>query len=206
MERLIRFLSDELKKPLPGPAAHNMMAPAAQRPPVTGMSFRRSAVTILLYKQKEQIHTVFIKRVEYEGIHSGQISFPGGMEEDFDISLAATALRETEEEIGVPSGSISIIGSLTPLHINVSNTEVHPFIAVANFSPGFTPDPSEVQYVIEVPLTELTSTVCRKREIISAGGFSIDAPYYELHDGNHIWGATAMILSEFLEITGKRPR
>ena len=99
MEKWVKFLSDELKKPLPGSAAQNMMAPAVHRPPVTGMPFRRGAVTILLYKRNKDIRIVFIKRVEYDGIHSGQISFPGGMEEPGDISLSDTALRETEEEI-----------------------------------------------------------------------------------------------------------
>lgn len=203
MKKWVQFLSDELRKPLPGHAAHNLMAPAVQRPLVTGMPFRRGAVTILLYKSNEDIRIVFIKRVEYDGIHSGQISFPGGMEEPGDISLAATALRETEEEIGVPSGSMSVIGNLTPLHITVSNVEVHPFIIVADHSPRFRPDMSEVQYVIEASLSSLMDPRCRKREIISAGGFDIDAPYFDLN-GHHIWGATAMILSEFLEILGRR--
>ncbi len=199
MEKWILLLADELRKPLPGPSAQLLMAPSVHRPPVADTPLRKGAVTLLLYKQKGQICTVFIRRVEYEGVHSGQVSFPGGMEEPDDASIIQTALRETNEEIGIPAEDLIIIGQLTPLLITVSNVEVSPVVAAIKKQPQFVHDPLEVEYVIEAPLSDLMNPINIKREIITASGFDIDAPYYDI-SGHHIWGATAMILSEFLEV------
>jgi len=160
---------------------------------------KKSGVLLLLYPCKEFIYTVFIKRTEYEGIHSGQISFPGGMFEKGDDSLAHTALRETMEETGMLFDEAIIIGKLTPLHIPVSNTEVFPYVAISDKRPAFAHDPAEVQYLIETRIDELLNPVNHKIKTMSIAGNEFEVPYFDIQN-NHIWGATAMILSEFLEV------
>ncbi|MBN2482442.1 MAG: CoA pyrophosphatase [Bacteroidales bacterium] len=147
----------------------------------------------------QEVHTVFIRRTEYDGVHSGQISFPGGMHEPCDDSLISTALRETEEEIGISRDSITVIGTLTDLHVPVSNVDILPVVAVVAGQPLFIPDTDEVAFIIEARLTDLNNPSNKKRKMIHIGDFEIEAPYYDIN-GNHVWGATAMMLSEFLEI------
>lgn len=154
---------------------------------------------ILLYPHGSSWHTVFIKRAEYDGIHSGQISFPGGIYEDRDLTLANTALRETQEETGLPLSAVTVIGQLTPLHIPVSNVSVHPFVGKMEYRPAFRHDPTEVQYLIEESLDSLMKEENHKANWMEVQGRNIWVPYFDIQD-NRIWGATAMILSEFLEV------
>jgi len=121
------------------------------------------------------------------------------MYEDTDLTLADTALRETMEETGIPVHEIKIIGHLTPLNIPVSNTDVFPYVGVSQNKPIFKHDPSEVEYLIEAGIDELLDPANQKHEILSIAGNDIEVPYFDIQN-NHIWGATAMILSEFLEI------
>ena len=195
----IAQLKDVFLKPLPGKDAQYRMSPPGRRQAVTEKPFRRSGVLLLLYPYHDLISIVFIKRAEYNGIHSGQVSFPGGMFEEKDVTLEQTAVRETMEETGVKAGEINIIGKLTPLYIEVSNTEVFPFVAVCQQRPDFMHDPAEVQYVIEAPLRELLMPENCRTKLMEIGGKRIPVPYYDIQH-HHIWGATAMILSEFLEM------
>ncbi len=110
---------------------------------------------------------VFIKRNEYDGPHSAQVSFPGGAWENRDRTLQHTAIRETREELGI-SGELEILGSLTDLHIPVSNFLVTPFVGWMAETPLFKPDPTEVQYVIEVPLQSLLSSSNMEMEFSGA--------------------------------------
>ena len=139
-------------------------------------------------------------RPTYEGIHSGQISLPGGKYELTDSDLSVTALREAQEEIGVDSKKVRLIGRLSELYIPPSNYIVQPFVGVLETEPAFTPDPKEVERIIEIRLEDLLDEKNkRKKRILLRTGTSILAPCYII-DGNTIWGATAMILSEFREI------
>ena len=158
----------------------------------------RAAVLFLLYPVNELIHTVFIKRNEYDGPHSAQVSLPGGAWENRDGSLENTALRETREELGIKE-DIEILGSLTKLHIPVSNFLVSPFVGYMDHSPVFRPDKSEVQYIIQTPLSELLDSRNIDSEIVSRNGQSMQVPFYGI-GAEKIWGATAMILSEFLQL------
>jgi 8-oxo-dGTP pyrophosphatase MutT (NUDIX family) len=202
MNNLISRLEEEFSKPLPGAEAQHRMSPSVRRQAQHQESFKQGGVLILLYPYRDCIHTVLIKRAEYDGVHSGQVSFPGGMHEKGDRSLAYTALRETMEETGMTPETASIIGQLTPLHIPVSNILVFPFVAFSHTRPDFLHDPSEVQYLIETPVDELLNPLNCKTKIMQILGEPIDVPYYDIQD-NHIWGATAMIISEFLEIIRK---
>jgi 8-oxo-dGTP pyrophosphatase MutT (NUDIX family) len=204
MENWKQRLEQELKKPLPGIEVQLRMAPAMRRSQTDDLPLRDGGVMIVVYPHGGLLHTVFIKRTEYDGVHSGQISFPGGIYEAEDGSLENTALRETMEETGTPVTIISVIGKLTPLHIPVSNINVHVFVGAALDRPVFRHDPTEVQYLIEASLHELMNTANRKTRTMSIFGKDVLVPYFDIQ-GNQVWGATAMILSEFLEII-KRSR
>lgn len=205
MDNLKNFLEEELKKVLPGTEAHLRMAPGMQRPVPGNLPLRNGGVLILIYPHEDQLYTVFIKRTEYDGVHSGQVSFPGGIYEEADGSLMNTALREAMEETGLVPAHVKILGALTPLHIPVSNINVQAFVGITDARPVFTHDPVEVQYLIEESLDELMNSQSRKIKNMSIFGRDVAVPYFDVK-GNHIWGATAMILNEFVEIVGKARR
>lgn len=200
-DKWIYNLTRLLKKPLPGANAQLKMAPSARYVTTDNRNQTKSAVLVVLYPYRNQIITVFIKRTEYEGVHSGQVSLPGGMFKKTDMLLRNTAIRETHEEIGIPGKEIQIIGRLTSLHIPVSNTIVYPFVGVCMNKPLLIPDPLEVKYIIECPVDELIHPANRKQKMMTIDNRDIEIPYFDIM-GDQIWGATAMIISEFLEITG----
>jgi hypothetical protein len=149
-----------------------------------------------------EIKTVLILRPDNEGgTHAGQIAFPGGRIDDADKDLAETALRETEEEIGVNRNSVSILGALTPLYIPVSNYMVHPYIGAVSSMPQFNLNPLEVKGLIEVSINDLVSEGNKKsvEKYLKVKGSAMQVPCYDIN-GQIIWGATAMIISEFVEI------
>jgi 8-oxo-dGTP pyrophosphatase MutT (NUDIX family) len=195
----VTILTEEFKKPLPGVEAQLKMSPLMKQSAASDLPLKKSAVLLLLYPHEETIYTLFIKRTLYNGIHSGQISLPGGMFEKTDGALSNTALREAKEETGMPVKEAKIIGKLTCLHISVSNISVFPFVAVCNKRPDFIPDSIEVQYIIETRLDELFNPLNHKNMIMQIAGSDITVPCFDIQ-GNSIWGATAMIVSEFLEV------
>jgi len=192
-------LTEELSRPLPGIEVQYRMSPRMRRPVAANRPLKKSAVLLLLYPHREIICTVFIKRTEYEGAHSGQVSLPGGMFKADDENLSNTAMREAREETGMSIEAVKVIGSLSFLHIPVSNVNVFPFVAVTDKRPDFKPDPFEVQYLIEVSLNELSDPLNSKAKVLRIAKSDIEVPYYDVQ-GNHIWGATAMMVSEFLDI------
>ncbi len=193
------ILEELLRGPLPGEQAQQKMAPEMRTAYKHDDNCRSAAVLILLYPEAESVHTLFMKRNEYDGPHSGQISFPGGMYEEKDIDLRETAIRETIEETGVPSEVIKVVGKLTPLFIPVSNFCVFPYIAWVSERPIFNPDSTEVQYLLTPSLDELTDPGNRYKGNLHRHGYDILTPYIKL-DEDIIWGATAMILSEFMAL------
>lgn len=160
-----------------------------------------AAVLVLMYPAKEGIGVALIKRNEYDGHHSAQVSFPGGAWEDGDSDLLGTAIRETREELGI-TGNLEILGSLSQLHIPVSNYLVNPFVAWMEEPPVFHPDPSEVHYVIEASLDELLDPAFRGTELLHQEGVAMKVPFYRV-GGDKVWGATAMMLSEFLQLASR---
>jgi 8-oxo-dGTP pyrophosphatase MutT (NUDIX family) len=189
------YIAEKLKI-LPGIEAQKLMKPHVRTLQPAPSSAKKAAVLIVLYYKQNQLSTVFIQRPEYNGAHSGQISLPGGMHECSDSNMLATAIREANEEIGVNPHHINILGALTPLYIEVSNTNVHPFVAFSEKIIDFRIDTKEVVHIIETPVSYFSNPENRHVGNIKVRDKDIEAPWYDIQ-GKQIWGATAMIMAEF---------
>ena len=160
---------------------------------------RIGSVLILLYERDNEIKTVLIQRTEYKGVHSKQISLPGGKQEHGE-SIQQAALREAEEEVGVNSKDITLIGELTQLYIPPSNFLVFPFIGCIDYAPSFLIQPDEVEELIEVSLDELNNPeIIHEKSLRLSSGTVVMTPFFEIQERT-VWGATAMMLSEFLQV------
>lgn len=197
---MLKLLKENLKHPLPGRDAQFMMTPKThhmeQRFSFDEDSARKAAVLIMLYLKNDKIKTVLIKRTEYNGVHSSQISFPGGKYEKHDPSLYYTALREAQEEIGINITDIEKIGNISDLYIPPSNFLVTPFLAYTDKQLSFTKDPMEVESILEFELSQLIDDKFVEEKLVySAGEINIVAPCFNINN-SIIWGATAMMISE----------
>jgi 8-oxo-dGTP pyrophosphatase MutT (NUDIX family) len=203
MQRFAELIKIELEKGLPGKEVQWQMASSDRMkkkfPLSPGDDAQVAAVLILLYPYKESVFTVFMQRHAYKGVHGGQISFPGGKKEKADHNIIQTAIREAHEETGVDPSKIDIIGSLTPLFIPVSNIIVTPVLGWINSKPVFNHQVEEVVFLFEADLKTLINPVTIKTKPLHIGGELIEVKYFD-YDGYVIWGATAMILNEFLTI------
>ncbi len=202
MEHIATLLIPELSKSLPGTEAQNRMAPSPRRGSHFSAQMKKAAVLIMMFPSHDGITIAFIRRAEYDGVHSGQISFPGGMYELRDKDLAETARRETSEETGIDPGEIRMLGKLSPLAVPVSNFMVYPYTGYLDNTPVFRPDPVEVNAMITIPLKVLLNPGIIQKEKWNLLNESVLVPFYRV-ENNRIWGATAMILSEFLEVISR---
>ncbi len=201
-ELFISKLENRLLNPLPGPEVQYKMAPPDRD--LRHLKFlenpsQQAAVLIILFQNDHRISTVFIKRTIDPGPHSGQISFPGGKSDSSDPSLIYTALRESHEEIGIDHKKVRLLGKLTPLLIPVSNFEVHPFVGYIDAGIQFRIQPEEVQFLISVPVEKLMEAETFSSMIVTIQNKDVRVPCFKVQ-GYNIWGATAMILREFLEV------
>ena len=158
-----------------------------------------SAVLIPIYCKQREYHILFTKRTETVKDHKGQISFPGGAYEEQDKTLANTALRESSEEIGLAAEAVELLGELDDFATTTSGYIISPFVAAIRWPYPFKPDPIEVGKIIEAPLSALLNRDCRRQETDTLDGEVIDTYSYD-YQGNIIWGATARILDQFLDI------
>jgi 8-oxo-dGTP pyrophosphatase MutT (NUDIX family) len=158
-----------------------------------------AAVLVALYVQDDQLSAVFTKRRDDLRRHAGEISFPGGRRDADDRDLAATALREAEEEIGLPREAVEIVGALQPTPTIATDYAVYPFVGLIEPGRGWTLSPREVEQVLELPLSALRAGYGRRRLV--RRGLSIRTDTYVV--GEHlIWGATARILSDLFDRIG----
>lgn len=201
-------LREKMRLPLPGKAAQFKMAHVARQAeyPVPPHARKAGVLAMFYPNAREEWQLALIERVSRsaEDRHGGQISFPGGGFEEKDGTLLRTALRETREEIGVDTSQVEVLGPLTELYIPVSNYVVYPFAGILPFTPSFSPQWDEVASVVETPLEILLDPKTRQMtEVrISSNILLKDVPFFNVK-GKVIWGATAMMLSELLELLGE---
>ncbi len=195
-------IGERLSQPLPGAIAHERMSSEVRKK--AGLAIRSdarsSAVLLLLSPDQKSFSFPLILRPEYDGVHSGQVALPGGKVEEQDISLVHTALREVKEEIGVLLDQSTVLGTLSTLYIPPSNMLVTPVVAFSERKQHYLPDAREVVQVFDVPLVLIQDESNIGLQVIPTGpGLEVKTPTYDIF-GQTVWGATAMILSEFLYI------
>lgn len=182
---------------LPGAEAHAVMLPGGRELLTSAdvTKYYRSAVLMLLYPENDTLHFCLTKRNERLKHHPGQISFPGGRCENYETNAWETALRETEEEIGVVAKSIEYIGKLSDVYVTVSRFNIHPYVGFVSERPLFKVNDHEVDAVITLPLPELFGSENHTSHTFLTSMGEIAAPCYCIQD-HYIWGATSMMLAE----------
>jgi len=161
--------------------------------------FVSAAVLLLLLDRPGGVQVLFAKRSEQVANHKGQISFPGGIAEDRDPSLLHTALREAQEEIGLPVDSVEMLGSLDDMVTVVTRFVITPFVGLVGSPLTYKPDGREIERVIEVPLQTLLDPANFRTELWVRDGAHQPMYFYD-YRGEIIWGATAGILKQFLDL------
>lgn len=200
-QSVLDYLEDQLKNDLPGQYYQNLMSPILdnEKYRIVPQDHKIACVLALIHTKEDGEHylTYILRASSHpKDKHAGQVGFPGGKFENDDKSLMACAIREVEEELGIPSSEIDIIGELTSLYVFASNFLVYPFIGVLNETPKYVRQISEVDDVIEIPLMGLLDVKIKiQKSIQLAEGSTLLAPGYDL-EGKFLWGATAMISSE----------
>lgn len=204
-DKISSFIRQRISEGLPGKTAHYEMSHKLRTyTPPTPTSAMESSVCILLFPNESGSFSFTLMERTSHNIndkHKGQISLPGGKKEQEDEDASQTALRELQEEVGVNMADVQLIGQLTELYIPVSNFVVYPFIGITPIKPTYKRQESEVQEIFEVDVKELfkAENLKTKHIKISENITLKDVPYYDLEQ-RVVWGATAMILSEFKSI------
>jgi len=162
---------------------------------------KRAGVLALFYPDsKNETRLILILRKTYKGVHSAQVGFPGGKVEIEDVDLRQTALRETEEEIGVPTEAISVKKAMSPLYIPPSNFTVFPFVGITEKTPRFIKEEAEVEDILEVKLIDfLNENNSIETGVMTSLNKELVVPAFRLN-GHNVWGATAMMLSELKDL------
>ena len=196
---LIERLTSLLSKEPPGYKAQSLLALGDRIPPdsdeLERLNARKAGVMVLLFLEHASWHTALIKRPSYPGVHSDQIAFPGGKHEPHDRDLLDTAIRETEEEVGLAPEQITHLGPLSPLYIPPSNFIVHPYVGLIRGARKWRPQVEEVAEVIEMPLEVIVGEHRVGHFPVETRYGKMKVPAYEF-EGHVIWGATGMMLAE----------
>lgn len=205
-ETFLKSISKIKNLNLPGESSQFKMSPPFRRQLMDEnrekMKHTKKAGVLALFYPDQNIDTklILILRKTYKGVHSAQVGFPGGKLEDNDPDLAFTALRETEEEVGVIKDTVEIITPLTQLYIPPSNFTVAPFLGITHQTPRFVKQEDEVEDLIEVKLLDfLDDSNTRQVKVMTSYDVELEVPAFDLN-GHIIWGATAMMMSELKDL------
>lgn len=204
-QSFISHLEIALKQSLPGKPAQALLKPYLKinkniDAPLPLVTPKKGAVMALIYPKYDVPHILFIERPVYDGVHSGQIAFPGGKIEKEDATVVAAALRETFEEVGILQKDIKVLGALSEVYVFASNFMVFPFVGVIDNLSTLKLQETEVAGILEIPLSIFfEDNIIKEKPIKNAFGFTLMAPYYDL-SGKTLWGATAMMVSELCTI------
>lgn len=205
-EIFFKWLQENLSDSLTGLDSQRELAPKFKgkdfRSFTPSSNYRNSAVMLICTESKGKTNIVFTLRSSKLNSHQSQISFPGGMNEEGE-SLLETAIRETQEEIGIKVSKESIAGALTSLYVPPSNTIIQPFIAFFDDLKGLTPNPDEVEEILFKDIDYFLDKNNLKSSYWDFSGLKILVPHWNIHDKTPLWGATSMILNEFLHIYKK---
>jgi 8-oxo-dGTP pyrophosphatase MutT (NUDIX family) len=197
---IVAFLRRRLATPLPGSRAQERYAAVPSRADWSAdlipEAARHAAALILLYPGDEGPSIPLTVRHERLPVHAGQVSLPGGAIDPGEAAEAA-ALREAEEEIGVAPADVSVLGALSTLWVPVSNFVIHPFVAVSQAPPAFRLHPHEVSSLVAVRVADLCDPARVRWSTRQRLGVEVKYPYFDV-GGQVVWGATAMVLGEFV--------
>jgi 8-oxo-dGTP pyrophosphatase MutT (NUDIX family) len=196
------YLKDALQKELPGINSHIRLLPPGRR--LKSHSDERSmvklsSVLVLIFPVGDKLYTCLTKRPSTMKFHAGQISFPGGKVEKEDISAEMTALREAREEVGIDPSVVEILGKLSDFYLEISQFSIQPFLAWTNQKPEFNLNYHEVEELILFPVSDFVDNENIREMLLQTSTGELMIKYFP-HDGQIIWGATAMILAELLDI------
>jgi 8-oxo-dGTP pyrophosphatase MutT (NUDIX family) len=161
---------------------------------------RTAAALLLIYPGDNGVAVPLTVRASTLARHAGQISLPGGATDPGE-TLAQAALREASEEIGIDPDSVRVLGELTPVHVLVSGFTLHPVVGLTDVRPPFQAAPGEVDEILEVRLEDLRDASRIRTGTHVREGVAIEYPYFDL-SGHRVWGATAMVLGEFITLFG----
>ena len=187
---------------LPGVEAQIRFAPLPLAPGWRAGEFpsgaRTAAALLCLYPGKQGVALPLTVRASTLARHAGQISLPGGATDPGETPVEA-ALREASEEVGIDPASVRVLGELTPIHVLVSGFTLHPVVGVTDVAPAFQAAPGEVDEIVEVRLEDLRDASRVRTGTRTREGVAIEYSYLDLC-GHQVWGATAMILGEFIQL------
>ena len=193
-----------LAEPLPAAAAQGRLAPMPRRPPFEHPAEIRNAAGLLLVIPVDRRPSIVLtERARTLERHGGQISLPGGGVDPGE-TFEHAALREAQEEIGLATNNVQVLGRLSPLDIPVSGFRLQPIVAMSATHPVFTASDGEVARILEIALDDLMHPASLATETRPRDGLAITVPFFRV-SGVKIWGATAMILAEFLTVLGWKP-
>jgi 8-oxo-dGTP pyrophosphatase MutT (NUDIX family) len=178
-------------------AVREMDGTVAVRQPTNGALPRQSAVLLLLYPHQEQLWLPLTVRSHTLARHRGEVSLPGGSADPADPDLVTTALRETQEELGIATTTICVLGNLTPFYIPASNFELLPVVGYIGQLPPLVPNPAEVAQVLHIPLALLADRRIVQQEVWQLHERQMRVEYFAIQ-GYKVWGATALLLSELI--------
>jgi 8-oxo-dGTP pyrophosphatase MutT (NUDIX family) len=203
---VLERLQMALGQPLPGAPAQALMAPRPRRQWPASFDpahIRHAAGLLLVFPIDASAHIVLTVRADTLGRHGGQVSLPGGVVEAGE-TFEEAAIREAHEEVGLSPDDVRVLGALTPLDIPISGFRLHPIVAAAAERPALTPADGEVASILEVSIGELVDPARQVTTTRVGEGRDLTVPAFRV-GGVEIWGATAMVVAEFLSLLGWAP-